>query len=164
MRRKRFNQLVMELSVLADRPLADHLTVAGWLLLGGSLGLIAFQLDRFRQVGADSGPFGVWDQRIEVLSFVMLPPNLVVLAPAAVVAVAATWLAGPARSGWLTVLLRVIAGIAITMVVIGAVSILNILVNDDTNQFESAFLRLGGMSMAAGIAWLCRAADLATDE
>ncbi len=144
---------------LADRPLVDHLTIAGWFLLGGSLGLIAFQLDRFRRIGADSGPFGVWDQRIEVLSFVMLPPNQVVLAPAVIVAVAATWLAGPTRSTWLTRLLRVIAGIAITMVVIGAVSVLNILVNDDTNELASSFLRLGGMSMAAGTAWLCRAAD-----
>lgn len=146
---------------LADRPLVDHLTIAGWLLLGGSLGLIAFQFDRFRRVGANTGPFDVWDQRIEVLSFMMLPPNLVVLAPAALVAVIATWLAGPDRGAWLTVLLRVVAGIAIVMVVIGAVSILNIIVNDDTNELESALLRLGGMSMAAGIAWLARAADLA---
>ncbi len=151
----------MSESDLAERPIVDHLTIAGWLLLGGYIGLLVFQLDRVRSAGR--GPFDVWDQRFEVLSFVMLPPNMVVLAPAALVAVVAAWMAGPARSPWLTYLLRTVAGVAITMIVIGALSVLNIVVNDDTNQFESSFLRLGGMAMAAGLAWLCRAADLSAD-
>ncbi len=138
--------------------LVHHLTVAGWLLLGGSFGFLAFQLERVRSTGGAGSPFGVWDQRIEVLSFVMLPPNLVVLAPAAAAAVAATWLAGQDREPWLVTLIRLVAAIAITMVFIGAVAIVNIYVNDD-GEIDGVFLRLGGMSMAAGIAWLCRAAD-----
>lgn len=136
--------------------LVDQLTVAGWLLLGGSFGFLAFQLDRVRSIGAGDSPFGVWDQRIEVLSFVMLPPNLVVLTPSAAVAALAVWLAGPNRGPWLVMLIRVVAGIAIIMFLIGAVAIVNIYVNDD-GELDGVFLRLGGMSMAAGIAWLCRA-------
>lgn len=138
--------------------LVHHLTVAGWLLLGGSFGFLAFQLDRVRSIGAGDSPFGVWDQRIEVLSFVMLPPNLVVLTPGAAVAALAIWLAGPTPGPWLVMLIRVVTGIAIVMFVIGAVAIVNIYVNDD-GELDGVFLRLGGMSMAAGVAWLCRAAS-----
>ena len=85
--------------------LVRNLTIAGWLLLGGSIGFIAFQLERVRIVTEQ--PFaGVWDQRIEVLSFLMLPSNLVVLAPATFVAAIATWLAGAEREPWLNTLLR----------------------------------------------------------
>ncbi len=107
-----------------------NLTVAGWLLLGGSIGFIAFQLERVR--GVSEQPFAsVWDQRIEVLSFLMLPPNLVVLAPAAFVAAFTTWLAGRDRETWLATLLRTVAGLAITLGVIGVVSIISILARDE---------------------------------
>ena len=60
--------------------LLRNLTIAGWLLLGGPIGFVAFQFDRVRRIGDQ--PFAsVWDQRIEVLSFLMLPPNQVVLVP-----------------------------------------------------------------------------------
>ena len=66
-----------ELSPESRADLVRRLTIAGWLLLGGSIGFIGFQLERVRGVGEQ--PFaGVWDQRIEVLSFLTLPPNLVV--------------------------------------------------------------------------------------
>jgi hypothetical protein len=140
--------------------LVRNLTIAGWLLLGGSIGFIAFQLERVRDVGEQ--PFAsVWDQRIEVLSFLMLPPNLVVLAPAAFVAALTTWLAGRDRDPWLGALLSGVAAIAITLGVIGVVSIVSILVRDETgpSDFEGVFLRMGGVSLAAGLALICRTAD-----
>ena len=140
--------------------LVRHLTIAGWLLLGGAIGFISFQLERVR--GVTEQPFAsVWDQRIEVMSFLMLPPNLVVLAPAAFVAAIATWLAGNDREVWLTTLLRFVAATAIVLGVIGLVSIVSILANDDgaPTDFEGVFLRLGGISMAAGLAVICRTAD-----
>ncbi len=140
-----------------------HLTIGGWLLLGGSFGFIGFQLDRVRSIGPGDSPFDVWDQRIEVLSFIMLPPNLTVLVPPAAAAVTATALCRGERDVWLDALLRIVAGIAVVMAVIGAVSILNIAVNDDGNV-DGVFLRLGGVSIAAGIAWLCRAADTLARE
>ncbi len=143
--------------------LIHRLTIAGWLLLGASFGFVAFQLERVRGVGAQ--PFAsVWDQRIEVLSFLMLPPNLVVLAPPVFVAAIATWLAGPERDAWLVALLRVAAALAFTYMAIGAVSILSIAVSDEPgpSDVESAMLRLGGISLAAGLALICRTADRLT--
>jgi 4-amino-4-deoxy-L-arabinose transferase-like glycosyltransferase len=97
-----------------------------------------------------------------VLSFLMLPPNLVVLAPAAFVAAIATWLAGPEREVWLNTLLRFVAALAIALATIGLVSIMSILGNDDggPTDFEGIFLRVGGIAMAAGLAMICRIADV----
>ncbi len=149
-----------ELTPAARANLVRDLTIAGWLLLGGPIGFIAFQLDRVRRIGDQ--PFAsVWDQRIEVLSFLMLPPNQVVLVPALFVAVAAVWLAGAERDVWLSTLLRLTAALAITYVVIGVISILSILARDDAGSFDtdSVFLRVGGVAMAAGLALVCRTAD-----
>jgi hypothetical protein len=143
--------------------LVRDLTIAGWLLLGGPIGFVAFQFERMRGVTAQ--PFAsVFDQRVEVLSFLMLPPNLVVLAPAVFVAALATWLSGPEREVWLTTLLRFAAALGITLGAIGMVSILSILGNDDggPTDFEGIFLRVGGIAMAAGLAMICRTADTST--
>jgi hypothetical protein len=85
----------------SDLALVQQLTVVGWLLLGGQFGFILFQFERVRTV--DGTRFATaWDQRIEVLSFLILPPNLMVLFPAAAVAIGTTWLAGSTQRGaWL---------------------------------------------------------------
>ncbi len=140
--------------------LVGNLTLAGWLLLGGSFGFIAFQFQRVRDVGEQ--PFAsVWDQRIEVLSFLMLPPNLVVLAPAVFLAAFVTWLAGADRGPWLSTLLRLAAAVAITMVAIGVVAVVSILVRDEPgpSDVDGVLLRMGGISLAAGLAVICRTAD-----
>ena len=90
----------------------------------------------------------------------MLPPNLIALVPAAAVATATVFLAGPRRSSWLDALLRVTAGIAITLIGVGIAAIVEVATRNGDVDFDSIFLRLGGMSIAAGIAWLCRIADL----
>ncbi len=143
--------------------LVRNLTIAGWLLLGGPIGFVLFQLDRVRRIG--SQPFAsVWDQRIEVLSFLMLPPNQAVLVPVVFVAAAAMWLAGSDHDTWLTTLLRLSAALAITFAVIGVISIVSILARDDAGTFDtdSVFLRFGGIAMAAGLALICRTADRLT--
>ncbi|HSP29002.1 MAG TPA: hypothetical protein VLN74_10680 [Ilumatobacteraceae bacterium] len=143
--------------------LVRNLTLAGWLLLGGSFGFIAFQLERVRDVGEQRFA-SIWDQRIEVLSFIMLPPNLVVLAPPVFVAAAVTWLAGTERDPWLSTLLRLCAGLAIVYAVIGIVSISSIMVSNEPGpgDFGSVMIRLGGVTLAAGLAVICRTADRAT--
>ncbi len=139
--------------------LVQQLTVVGWLFLGGEFGFILFQMERVRSV--DGTRFATaWDQRIEVLSFVMLPPNMVALVPAAVAGAGAAYLAGRNRSSWLDVLLRVTAGIAIALVAVGIASIAEVATRSGDLDLDPIFLRLGGMSIAAGIAWLCRIADL----
>ncbi|MDA3031057.1 MAG: hypothetical protein O3B90_01860 [Actinomycetota bacterium] len=142
-----------------DLSLIQQLTVVGWLLLGGQFGFMLFQFERVRT--ADGTRFATaWGQRIEVLSFMMLPPNLVVLFPAAAVAIGTTWLAGSAQRGaWLNSLLRVIAGIAVSMIFIGFAAIIEISTRIGQLELDSIFLRLGGMSLAAGIALGCRLAE-----
>ena len=143
----------------SDLTLVQQLTVVGWLLLGGQFGFILFQFERVRTV--DGTRFAtVWGQRIEVLSFLILPPNLMVLFPAAAVAIGTTWLAGSAQRGaWLDSLLRVVAGIAISMVFIGFAAIIEISTRIGQLELDSIFFRLGGMSLATGIALGCRLAD-----
>ena len=138
--------------------LVHRLTTVGWLLLGGEIGFLLFQLERVRAV--DGTRFATaWDQRIEVASFLVLPPNLVTLAPAAAVAVVTTFLAGSERGQWLDMLLRFVASIAITLFFIGFAAIVEIATRDGELDLDSVFFRLGGMSLAAGIALLCRVAD-----
>ncbi len=139
--------------------LVQQLTIIGWLFLGGEFGFILFQTERVRTV--DGTRFATaWDQRIEVLSFVMLPPNIVALVPAAAVAAVTASLAGPRRSSWLDALLRVTAGIAIALIAVGAAAIVEVATRAGDLDLDAIFLRLGGMSIAAGIAWLCRITDL----
>ena len=140
--------------------LVRQLTIAGWLLFAGPVGFIAFQLERVRSVGEQRFAT-VWDQRIEVLSFTVLPPNLVVIAPMVFVVVVAAWIAGAERDTWLNTLLRLSAGLAITLAVIGVVSAISIIVRDDSgpSDVEGIMLRLGGIVMASGFALLCRIAD-----
>lgn len=140
--------------------LVRTLTLAGWLLLGGPIAFVVFQLDRVRNV-TDQPFASVWDQRIEVLSFLMLPPNLAVLAPVVAVAAVATWLSGPEPEVWLTTLLRFVAGLAIVFGVIGIVSIVSIMFRDEAGpvDIEAMLLRLGGVMFATGLALVCRAAD-----
>ena len=145
--------------------LVRNLTIAGWLLLGGPFGFIVFQLERVRGVGEQRFA-SIWDQRLEVLSFLMLPPNLVVLAPPVFVAAVATWVAGSDRDTWLSTLLRLCAALAIVYAAIGIVSIMSIMLSDEPGpgDFESVMLRLGGVALAAGLAVICRTADrLATE-
>ena len=52
--------------------LVQQLTIIGWLFLGGEFGFVLFQMERVRTV--DGTRFATaWGQRIEVLSFLMLP-------------------------------------------------------------------------------------------
>jgi hypothetical protein len=139
--------------------LVHQLTIVGWLLLGGEFGFILFQVQRVRTV--DGTRFATaWDQRIEVLSFLMLPPNLATLAPAAAVAALTTYLAGRERSAWLDVLLRLVAGIAIVLAVVGVAAIAEVATRVGELDLDSIFFRLGGISIAVGIAWLCRTVDV----
>lgn len=142
--------------------LVQQLIVAGWLCLGGQIGFILFQLERARSV--DGTRFAsAWDQRVEVLSFIVLPPNIPVIAPAAVVAIVATFLAGRDRSPWLVTLLRFVAGISITMAAIAVASIAEITTREGAVDLDAIFLRLGGASLVAGIAYACRIADVSTE-
>jgi hypothetical protein len=127
--------------------------------------MITFQLGRTRGIGDGSEAFGqsAWDQRLEVLSFVMLPPNIVVLVPAVAIATIVAVCGGGRDRAWATALLRVTAGTAAVMFVVGALFLVSLVTRDERGPFEldDGYLRMGGMAMAAGMFVLCRAADLA---
>jgi hypothetical protein len=152
-----------ELTPEARQQLVTRLTVAGWLLLAGPIGFIAFQFDRMRDV-RDQQFAGVWDQRIEVMSFLVLPPNIAVLAPAVLVAALATWLAGAEREPWLSTLLPVATVLCAGLAFVGAASIISILTRTGANSsdYGSVFLRLGGICFALGLVAICRTAERLT--
>ena len=51
------------------------------------------------------------------------------------------------------------------MIVLGVASIIEIATREGQDlDLDSTFLRLGGMSLAAGMAYLCRIADVETDR
>jgi hypothetical protein len=141
--------------------LVGRLTVVGWLLLGAQFGFIGFQLERVRSIDGDGTRFAsAWDRRVEVLSFLVLPPNITVLAPAALVATGATILAGRDPDPWLAALLRIVAGIAITFFFLGVAAIAEIATREGQGgDLDQVFMRAGGMSFAAGVAVLSHFAD-----
>ncbi len=83
------------------------LTKVGWLFTLAELAIAAAIVNRARAVTTSSFEDGVWGQRAEILSFLSLPQNVVVLVPAAAAAVAGTLIgAGHARRA------RAVAGAA----------------------------------------------------
>jgi hypothetical protein len=68
------------------------LTRAGLLLYAAWAVSLFWQLNQAALVSQQRFA-GLWDQRIEVISFIVLPPNVLMLAPAAACAVTATILA-----------------------------------------------------------------------
>ena len=133
-------------------------TVAGLAFVGW----LAFALWRaavVRRIGA-SRFGGVWEERLESLSFIVLAPNVLVLVPAAAAAAAATWLAGPTQELGLAVLLRLIRWSAVLLIGIGILSILHTLFSDinSANRLEAIAIRASGVLLAAAIAVLCRSA------
>jgi hypothetical protein len=123
------------------------------------IGFLLFQLDRVRQANTATPFAGVWDQRIEVISFAMLPTNIVTLAAPTAAAVVAAHLVTEPPGPWLATLLRTVGGLAIALIAVGVLSIFSIVVNDPgPTQYDLIVLRVGGISMAAGFAWLTQAA------
>ncbi len=139
------------------------LTTAGGLAFVGWLAFVLRQVSLVRRV-RESQLAGLWEQRLEVLSFIVLAPNMVVLVPAAAAAATATWMSGPTQELRLAVLLRLIQWSAAAMIVIGALSIVSALFGDldDAGRLEDVTLRIGGMLIAAAIIVVCRGAERTT--
>ncbi len=145
-----------------DRRSADAIRT---LTRVGALVYVAWLLFLFRQaffaVRVDRSQLaGLWDQRIERLGFLSLPPNVAVLAIAAACAAGATWLAGPTQEIGLAVLLRITRWSANLLGVFAVAWVISSIVNDAEGPDlagELAF-RSGGLMMAVGVSYLCLAA------
>lgn len=149
------------MSTTQDREvLVRSLVVAGWLSYTAWLMFLFRQVARTVSVGGQ--PFaGVWDQRIEVMSFTVLPPNALILVPAAIAAIVAIWLTEQNQTLDLAVQIRIVRWSAVLQVVIAVVSVLSIIINDTGSPTEAQDLamRFSGLLISASIIVLTRTVE-----
>ena len=136
------------------------LTTAGILCFAAWLLFLLRQLERVITV-SEQRFAGPWDQRIEVLSFIVVPPNILLLVPSAICAVAATWLAGSAQELDQAILLRIVRWAANLMIGIAAISIISLIVNDNDNpnRIGDIAVRVSGALIAAAIGQVGRVTE-----
>lgn len=132
--------------------LVQSLTSAGWFAFVAWLLFLFRQIGRVAQVGSQSFG-GIWEQRIEVLSFAVLPPNSLMLVPAAALACVATWMSGPTMSLGLAVQLRIVRWAAMLQIAIGVASVISIIVNETGSPTESQDIaqRVSGIVLSFAI-------------
>jgi hypothetical protein len=136
------------------------LTKIGWLFIIAELAIAAAIVNRARAITTSSFEDGVWGQRAEILSFLSLPQNVVVLVPAAAAAAAAT-LVGRGTLAvlepWLERLLRLVAGFSLALIALGVVGIIDVLARagDSISDFGDIVNRLGGILMGVATVRLC---------
>ena len=133
---------------------------AGWLVTGSFLLFLIGQIRRALAVKQASFEDGVWGQRVEQVSFVALPQNLVILVPAAAAAVGATWLmlgAGLDQVPWTRQLVRVIAGVSLVTIVLAVLGILDVFAQtpDWVGGSIAVLNRVGGILMASAMIRVC---------
>ncbi len=144
-----------------------RLVTAGWLFLIAYLGVVVAQVRRAASITEASFDDGVWGQRVETLSFVAIPQNLVVLAPAAAAVVAATLIAGSAvdsREIWLSQLTRAVAGLCYVVMLIAVVGIIGVFFRDTTGSadLDAVLSRAGGVAMSVAMLGLCLQSETRT--
>lgn len=143
---------------------ARALTTAGWLFV---IAYLAFVTATFRRASAiRSGSFedGLWGQRIEIMSFVSLQQNVIILVPAAVAGIGATLLArGIADRGdmWLERLVRVVAGLSYVIISIALVGMIAVFFRspDSVGDLGALLGRAGGILMAIAMVRVCLEAE-----
>ncbi len=134
------------------------------MFVAAYLGFITWQVRRAFAITEGSFEDGLWWQRIEQISFLSLPQNVMVLVAAAASAVVGTVLVrGVVDSAVLSLaqLVRVVAGLGYVVILIAALGIVGIFFrNPDTVGDLAAFvLRLGGIAMSAAVIRLCLEAE-----
>jgi hypothetical protein len=139
---------------------ARAITTAGWLALASYFAIMIAQFRGALAVRSSSFEDGVWGQRVEQVSFVALPQNLVVLVPAAIAAVSAIVLMHAAERPpvpWSTQLVRVVAGTSYVVVGLAVLGIIDVFAQTPDRVGGSIALlnRLGGILLAAGIIRVC---------
>ena len=146
------------------------LTGAGWMILAAYLLLLIAQIRRAFAVTVSSFEDGVWGERIETISFVTLPQNLVILVPAAAAGVAAVLLLHDSpeevRGSWARQLVRIVAGLCYVVVAIAVLGIVDVLVQtpDALGGTTAILTRVGGILMAIAMIRVCLAAERAVIE
>lgn len=147
-------------------PSAPRADIVRTLTTFGILTYVAWLIFLFRQVErlvrvTEQRFAGEWDQRIEVLSFVVLPPNTLLIFAPAIAAAAGTWLAGSEQRLELAILLRITRWSANLMIAIAVVSAISTIFNDSGSptRVGDLGLRIGGILAALAASQLCRGAE-----
>jgi len=140
------------------------LTTAGWLFVMAYLAFVTATVRRASAVTSSSFEDGVWGQRVEILSFVSLQQNVVMLVPAAAGAVAATMLAAGVvdrTEMFLAQLVRVVAGLCYVVIGIALLGIIDIFFRspDSIGDLGDMLGRLGGGLMAIAMIRVCLEAE-----
>jgi len=153
-----------------QRRWALALTTAGWLVLAAYLLLLIAQIRRAFAVTVASFEDGVWGQRIELVSFVTLPQNLVILVPAAAAGVGAVMLLHDAphemRGSWARQLVRITAGLCYVVVALAVLGIVDVLMQtpDSIGGTSAILTRVGGILMAIAMIRVCLEAERSTQR
>jgi hypothetical protein len=144
---------------------AVALTTAGWLALSAYLLFLIGQIRRAIAVRVGSFEDGVWGQRIELVSFVTLPQNLVILAPAAAAGAGAMVLLrdlpDELQGSWARQLVRIVAGLGYVAVALAVLGIVDVLwqTPDSVGGTSAILNRVGGILMAIALVRVCSEAE-----
>ena len=146
---------------------ARTLTTAGWLFVLAYLTFVTSTVRRVIAITQSSFEDGVWGQRIEILSFVGLQQNVIMLVPAAAAAIAATIVLRGVLDRtdiWLAQLTRVVAGLSYVIIILAALGMIGVFFQtpDSTGDLEALLGRAGGVLMAVAMIRLCLAAERST--
>ena len=148
---------------------ARTLTTAGWLITTAYLALVTAQVRRAAAISQGSFDDGVWGQRLETVSFIAFPQNMVILTPATGAAAVATVISVGLVDRveiWLAQLTRVLAGVCYVVIVLAALRMLALFWQgpDLVGDFGALLTQLGGILIALAISRVCLEAEHSADE
>lgn len=141
------------------------LTTAGWLVLAAYLLLLIAQIRRAFAITLSSFEDGVWGERIETISFVTLPQNLIILVPAAAAGVTAVMLLSDSptevQGSWARQLVRIVAGLCYVVIALAGLGIIDVLAQtpDAVGGTAAILTRIGGILMAIAMIRVCLEAE-----
>lgn len=143
------------------------MSFAGWMFVAAYLGFITWQVRRAFAIREGSFEDGLWWQRIEQISFLTLPDNVMVLVPAAAAGAIGTVLVrGVVDASVLSLaqLVRIVAGLAYVVIAIATLGIIGIFFRkpDSVGDLAAFVLRLGGIAMAIAMIRICLEAERTT--
>jgi hypothetical protein len=143
---------------------ARALVFAGWMFVLAYLAYLVTQVRRAAAVRNASFDDGVWGQRIELVSFAALPQNVVILVPAVIAVVAASWLVRPLVDPvvvHVSRLIRTVAGFALLIVALALLGITEVFFRsfDPVGDVTAILLRVGGGLIGVAIVRVCTEAE-----
>ena len=139
-------------------------THVGWLTLTAYVALIIIELRRAAAISESRFEDGVWGQRIEIVSFVALPQNAVILVPPAIAAAVAGALIAALHPDdrpdliWSRRLARMTGGLAIVVIALAAIGIIGIPFRyaDPLADLAAIVGRVAGVAISLAVIRLCR--------